>query len=89
MYLDVQARLPNNFWARHLVDTVAMWLKCNSTHLPGWIVGDSEVIQLGIVRISTPASRHGGRNPAASAARRFLDAGAFVVANQAEFNQLR
>jgi hypothetical protein len=31
MYLDVKARLSNKFWARHLVDTVAMWLKCNST----------------------------------------------------------
>jgi hypothetical protein len=31
MYLDVRVRLSNEFWARHLVDTVAMWLKCNST----------------------------------------------------------
>jgi hypothetical protein len=31
MYLDVKVRLSNKFWARHLVDTVAMWLKCNST----------------------------------------------------------
>jgi hypothetical protein len=25
-----KARLSNKFWALHLVDTVAMWLKCNS-----------------------------------------------------------
>src|SRR5260370_32759487 len=31
MYLDVKVRLSNKFWARHLVDTVAMWLRCNST----------------------------------------------------------
>ena len=31
MYLDVKIRLSNKFWARRLVDTVAMWLKCNST----------------------------------------------------------
>jgi hypothetical protein len=31
MYLVVKARHSNKFWARHLVDTVAMWLKCNST----------------------------------------------------------
>jgi len=31
MYLDVKVRLSNKFWARYLVDTVAMWLKCNST----------------------------------------------------------
>ena len=31
MYLDVKVRLPNNFWARHLADTDAMWLMCNST----------------------------------------------------------
>jgi hypothetical protein len=26
-----EVSLSNKFWARHLVDTVAMWLKCNST----------------------------------------------------------
>jgi hypothetical protein len=31
MYLDVKVRLSNKFWARHLVDTVATCLKCNST----------------------------------------------------------
>jgi hypothetical protein len=31
MYLDVKARLSNKFWARHLVDTVAMGLNCNNT----------------------------------------------------------
>jgi hypothetical protein len=31
MYLDVKVRLSNEFWARHPVDTVAMWLKRNST----------------------------------------------------------
>jgi hypothetical protein len=31
MYLDVKIRLSNKFWARRLVDTVAMWLKCNRT----------------------------------------------------------
>jgi hypothetical protein len=31
MYLDVKVGLSNKFWARHLVDTVAIWLKCNST----------------------------------------------------------
>jgi len=33
MYLDVKVRLSNKFWARHLVDHVAIWLKCNSTLL--------------------------------------------------------
>jgi hypothetical protein len=27
----VKVRLSNKFWARHLMDTVAMWLKCNRT----------------------------------------------------------
>jgi hypothetical protein len=31
MYLDVKVKLSNKFWARYLVDTVAMRLKCNST----------------------------------------------------------
>jgi hypothetical protein len=31
MYLDVKVRFSNKFWARYLVDTVAVWLKCNST----------------------------------------------------------
>jgi len=31
MCLDVKIRPSNKFWARHLVDTVAMWLKCNTT----------------------------------------------------------
>jgi hypothetical protein len=35
MYLDVKVRLSTKFWARHLVDTVAMLLKCNSTPLFG------------------------------------------------------
>jgi hypothetical protein len=46
MYLDVQVRLPNNFWARHLVDTVAMWLKCNSTIPFRWMVGYPEYSRL-------------------------------------------
>jgi len=31
MHLDMKTSLSNKFWARHLMDTVAMWLKCNST----------------------------------------------------------
>jgi hypothetical protein len=41
MYLDVKVRLSNTFWARHLVDTVAMWLKCNST--PPFRVDDRQL----------------------------------------------
>jgi len=44
MYLDVKIRLSNKFWARHLVDTVAIWLKCNTHHLSGWIVCKEEVL---------------------------------------------
>ena len=46
MYLDVQVRLPNNVWARHLVDTVAMWLKYSSTLPFRWIVGYPEYSRL-------------------------------------------
>ena len=31
MYLDVKVRLSNKVRARHLVDTIAMWLKCSFT----------------------------------------------------------
>jgi hypothetical protein len=31
MDLDVKVGLSNKFWAHHLMDIVAMWLKCNST----------------------------------------------------------
>ncbi len=36
MYLDVKTRLSNKFWACHLVDSVAIWLKSNrNTTFPG------------------------------------------------------
>jgi hypothetical protein len=58
MYLDVQVRLPNNFWARHLVDAVAMWLKCNSTLPFRWIVGYPEYSRLrNGIRYDKSASR--------------------------------
>jgi hypothetical protein len=45
MYLDVKVRLSNKFWARHPVDTVAMWLKCNSTppfRVDSWQTGSND-----------------------------------------------
>jgi hypothetical protein len=35
-YLVVKVRLSSKFWARHLLDTVAMWLRINSTPLLGY-----------------------------------------------------
>src|SRR6266849_5703209 len=54
MYLDVKVRLSNKFWARHLADTVLMWLKCNSTPLFGV---DS---RLPAVVIATPMTLQAG-----------------------------
>jgi hypothetical protein len=50
MYLDVKVGLLNKFWARRLADTVAMWLKCNSTPPSKWIVGKQEVTHALFVR---------------------------------------
>jgi hypothetical protein len=45
-------------------------------HINERMIADA-LIEAGLV----PGSRHGGRNPEESAARRFLDAGAFVATN--------
>ncbi len=54
MYLDVKVRLSNKFWARHLADTVLMWLKCNSTppfgvdsRLPAVVIATPMTLQAG------------------------------------------
>jgi hypothetical protein len=41
MYLDVKVRLSNKFWARHLLDTVAMLLEGATAHHPGALPGRS------------------------------------------------
>jgi len=48
-----KARLSNKFWALHLVDTVAMWLKYNSTPPSRWTVGKPEVIRIRLFDSST------------------------------------
>jgi hypothetical protein len=89
MDLDVKARLSNKFWARHLVDTVAMWLKCNST--PPFRV-DSRRFGSNPVghRADKYTRKSAWRQESGAKCRKTIPrCCAFVVTNQAEFNQLR
>src|SRR6266704_768405 len=64
MYLDVKTRLSNKFWACHLVDSVAMWLKCNRTPPFRVVVDNPEVIQKRAWSTSMPMSSKPTSGPA-------------------------
>jgi hypothetical protein len=60
MYLDVKVRLSNKFWARHFVDTVAIWLKCNGTppfQMDSWQTGSFHALLVRGINVAAAKQR--------------------------------